>query len=188
MYTAEVAVEYHFDEIISKLADFLRFIREMTSNYRLNGHKTNRNNSISILFLICRLLMFKENKVHIEEENMRHPLSPQKNDSANDLDISQKIKNLSFKDLKFDSFDQLDTLSSITLDHSESTLDHYVTAIGSIENSICRKELEMAMIDYPLQHFYPQVSEIIVYALKVSLSHHFDDLIVLLKYFSIFLN
>lgn len=143
----------------------------MTSSYRRNGYKTNRNNSISILFLICRLLTFKANKGHVEEENIRHPLSPQQNDSTNELDISQKIKNLSFKDQQFGSFDQLDSLSSINLDQhieSDSTLDQYVTAIGSIENSIWRVELETAMLDYPLQHYYPQVSEMVVFALKVS--------------------
>lgn len=168
-YSTEIAVEYHFDEIISKLADFLRFIREMTSNYARNGHKTNRNNSISIIFLLCRLLIFKESGKTIEEEIVQ--TSPAHNNSSIDLDISQKIRRFSLREAR-KSLENLDndTLSSITLDNnteSESTLGNYQTAIDTIDDAMCRKELETALLDYSLKHFYPQVNELIVHALKV---------------------
>ncbi|XP_055306610.1 protein rotatin homolog, partial [Sitodiplosis mosellana] len=168
-YSPEVAVEYHFDEIISKLADFLRFIREMTSNYGRNGHKTNRNNSISIIFLLCQLLIFKESRNSIEEEKI--PMSPVHNESTLDLDISQRIRRFSLKDARkmLDDFDH-DTVSNATLDNhtaSESTITgNYITAMDNIDDAMCRRELEIALLDFPLKHFYPQVNELIVHALK----------------------
>lgn len=172
-YSTIVAIEYHFDEIISKLADFLRFIREMTQNYSRNGHKTNRNNSISIIFLLCQLLIFKENGNGIEEENASK--SPVHNESTIDLDISQKIRRFSLKDAHkiLDDLDN-DTISNATLDRdtaSESTIGNYVTAMDTINDSICRKELEIALLDFPLKHFYPQVNKLIAHSLKVRIHH-----------------
>lgn len=168
-YSSEVAVEYHFDEIILKLADFLRFIREMTLNYSRNGHKTNRNNSISIIYLLCQLLMFKESRNCSEEEKIQK--SPVHNDSTIDLDISQRIRRFSLKDVRriFDDLDH-ETISNATLDNntaSESTLGNYVTAMESIDDAMCKRELEIALLDFPLKHFYPQVNELIVHTLKV---------------------
>lgn len=170
-YSSEVAVEYNFDEIILKLADFLRFIREMTSNYGRNGHKTNRNNSISIIYLLCQLLMFKESRNGGEEEKIQK--SPVHNESTIDLDISQRIRRFSLKDARriLDDLDH-ETISNATLDTaSESTLGNYVTAMESIEDAMCKRELETALLDFPLKHFYPQVNELIVHALKVYTNH-----------------
>lgn len=172
VYSAQVEIDYHLDDIIKKLADFQRFIREMTSNYRRNGHKTNRNNSISILYLLCQLLLFKESNGPSEEESMREQTSivQVQSESASkiDLDISQKIKRLTFKDSPL--WDILDSSSSIMLDNntaSESTLGDFVTATENTDQ--CRMELEIALLDFPLKHFYPSVNELFAFALKVSM-------------------
>lgn len=170
-YSAEVAIEYHFDEILMKLADFLRFIREMTMNYGRNGYKTNRNNSISIIYLLCKLLIFKESRNNTETEHAQ--TAQVHNESSIDLDISQRIRRFSLKDAhKFLEDFYPDTLSNATLDNktaSESTITaHYDTALDTIDDAACRKELEIALLDFPLKHFYPQVNELIVHTLKAS--------------------
>lgn len=170
-YSPEVVAEYHIDQIIEELSDFLRFIRDTTCNFRRNGHKTNRNNSISILFLLCQLLIFKDNR-HIAKENgnISTRFSPKANDSAIDLDISQKIRNFSLREgAEFlEKFNQMYS-SSNTIDDtaSMSTLSNYVTAIENTD-STWKRELDIALLDFPLQHFYHEVYELIVYALKVS--------------------
>lgn len=174
IYSTEVAIEYHIDEIIDKLADFLRFIREITSNYRRNGHKTNCNNAISILFLLCRLLIFKEESINGgKNENSEKMTSPMCNGSVNEFDISQRIKCISLRDARkmLEDIEQEDDRSIITLGNntgSQSTLGHFVTARENMDNSMCKKELEKALLDFPLKHFYPQVNELIAYALKVN--------------------
>lgn len=168
-YSAEVAVDYHFDEIVLKLADFLRFIREMTMNYGRNGHKTNRNNSISIIYLLCQLLIFKERNT-TEAEHVQ--TAKVHNESSIDLDISQRIRRFSLKDANkiLEDFYH-DTLSNATLDKktaSESTINgNYDTALDTIDDVMCRNELEIALLDFPLKHFYPQVNDLIVHTLKV---------------------
>lgn len=155
--------------MIAQLADFLRFIREMTSNYRLNGHKTNRNNSISILFLLCNLLIFKESRMCSENEpDDSLSSTPIHNGSKIDLDISQKMRRFSLRDRQTFLNNLPSDLMSNTA--SESTLGNYVTAADDIDDSICRMELELALLDYPLMHYYPQVNDMIVYALKVCIN------------------
>lgn len=180
-YSIEIGLEYRIDQIIEDLADFLRFIREITSNYRRNGQKTNRNNSISILFLICHLLMFKESDGRRENEKFHHEMSEKQNESANDLDISQRIRKLSLKSERrmFESIEQLDLASNTTDDAaSVSTLTNYVTATEHLHNSTWRKELETALLDYPLKHFYPQINELIFYALKVNISILMTEILI----------
>lgn len=184
-YSTEVGIEYHIDKIMEELADFLRFIREMTSNYQYNGHKTNRNNSISILFLICHLLIFKENDKTSENEMFRHELSVKANESANDLDISQRVEQLSLKSgRKMCESTELSDLALSATDDSGSvqTLTNYVTANEDLENYTWRKELETALLDYPLKHFYPQINELIFYALKVWIANSWRFMLIIAEY------
>lgn len=171
-YSPEIAVEYKIEAIIEELADFLRFIREITSNFRRNGHKTNRNNSISILFLLCQLLIFKEDRqISKENGNVSTHYSPKPIESTIDLDISQRIRNFSLKDESefLYRFNQLSS-SSNTIDDtaSMSTLSNYVTAVENTDNHIWKRELEAALLDFPLKHFYNEVHELIIYAMKVN--------------------
>lgn len=164
----QVAVDYHIDQIIDELTDFLRYIREMTSNYSCNDHKINRNNSISTLFLLCRLVIFKENNRCTEDETLQAQLSSRPNESFFDIDIDQRLKQLSMNSSRppFDMMKKLDS-SSNTID-SISTTDNYVTATEQMAaNSVWKKELQIALLDYPLKHFYWPVVEIISYAVKV---------------------
>lgn len=168
VYSSEIGVEYCIDQIIDELADFLRFIREMTSNYRRNGHKTNRNNSISILFLMCQLLMFKDNGKNYDIENLAPETASNANESVSDLDLSQRIRRLSLKHARKVFDDHIDSVSNTTDDTaSVSTLANYVTATEHMRDTIWKKELEYALLDYPLKHFYPQMNDLVFYALKV---------------------
>lgn len=174
-YSPEIAVEYKIEAIIEELADFLRFIREITSNFRRNGHKTNRNNSISILFLLCQLLIFKESRTNVVNPNVSTRFSPKANDSTNDFDVSQKILQFSLKYKRefLDEFDRLDSSSNTINDTSSmSTITNYITAIENTDDSKWKKELEIALLDYPLKHFYPEVYELILYTLKVNDFQH----------------
>lgn len=171
VYSMEVAVEYHIDQIIEDLTDFLRFIREMTSNYCRSGHKINRNNSISIFFLLCRLVMFKENDKCTEDETIQPQLSSRQNESILDLNIRQRLKQLALNSSRhpFDGVKHLDS-SSNTIDDvsSVSTVGNYVTATENMGGGeLWRKELQIALLDYPLKHFYPQVVDLISYTMKV---------------------
>lgn len=169
-YCLEVAVDYHIDQIIAELTDFLRFVREMTSNYSRDDHKIYRNNSISILFLLCRLVMFKENDKCTDDETIQANLSSRPNESIPDLDIGQRLKQLSLDSARqqFESLNNIDS-SSNTID-SISTTGNYVTAMEHMSAAIgngWRNELQIALLDYPLKHFYPQVVDLISYAMKV---------------------
>lgn len=171
-YSIEVGVEYHIDQIIEELTDFLRFIREMTSNYSRNGHKIHRNNSISILFLLCRLVIFKDNDKCTEDETIPAHVSFHPNDSILELDISQRLKRLGLNlaHAPYEAIKNLDSLSN-TIDEvsSVSTAGNYVTATENMlmAGGLWRNELQIALLDYPLKHFYPQVVDLIAYALKV---------------------
>lgn len=186
MYSIDVAVAYHIEQIIVDLTDFLRFIRDMTSNYSKNGHRIHRNNSISILFLLCRLVIFKESDKCTEDDTIQAHIQPHANESLLDLDISQRLKRITLSSAHplppFDSNKNLGS-SSNTIDEisSVSSVDNYVTAIeqataaGDGVASSWRKELQIALLDYPLKHFYPQVVDLISYALKVNHFPTFTD-------------
>lgn len=182
MYSIDVAVEYHIDQIIEDLTEFLRFIRDMTSDYSENRHKIHRNNSISILFLLCRLVIFKENDKCPEDDTIQAHVPPHVNESLLDLDISQRLKRITLSSAHplpppppFESIRNLDS-SSNTIDEisSVSSVGNYVTATehmpagagDGVANS-WRQELQIALLDYPLKHFYPQVVDLISYTLKV---------------------
>lgn len=158
--------------MIAELTDFLRFIREMTHNYRYNGHKMHRNNSISIMYLLCKLITFKYSNEDATDEMVNQPLSPKPSESTIDMDVSQKIKRLSVKSPRkmFDVLDQFDLLSNFDDETaSMSTLSNYVTATENTHENTWRKELETAFLDYPLKHFCPQVNDLLFYALEVNI-------------------
>lgn len=180
-YCTEVAIEYHIDQIIDDLTDFLRFIREMTSNYSRNDHKINRNNSISILFLLCRLIIFKENAKCTDDDETIPVQSSRPSESILDLDISQRLKRIALNSScqPFNTIKNFDSSSNTIDDNSSvSTLGNYVTATenmaGAGGDGSWRKELQIALLDYPLKHFYPQVVDLIAYALKVL--HPYNDI------------
>lgn len=181
VYSMEVAVEYHIDQIIHELTDFLRFIRDMTLNYSRNNHKMHRNNAISILFLLCRLVIFKDNDKCIEDDTtIQAHASSHPNESILDLDISQRLRRIALNPahppppppppLPLDAIRNLHSSSS-TIDEisSVSSMGNYVTATEQMQaaGGLWRKELQIALLDYPLKHFYPQVVDLISYALKV---------------------
>lgn len=158
--------------MIAELTDFLRFIREMTHNYRYNGHKMHRNNSISIIYLLCKLITFKYSNEDAEDENVNQQMSPRPHECTIDMDVSQKMKRLSQKSPRkiFEVLDQFDVLSNFGDESaSMSTLSNYVTATEATHDNIWRKELEIAFFDYPLKHFCPQVNDLLFYALEVNI-------------------
>lgn len=163
MYSVAVGNEYHIDEIIAQLADFLRYIREMTQNYRLNSYKTNRNNSISILYLLCELVMFKGRKDDEDEQTV-----------VADQSLNETSFDISHRFLLGNMRKQLEDLNFLEStcdadDVSSSTIGNYVTAVEQLENDIWRRELEIALLDFPLRHFYPQVYDLIDYAFQVKI-------------------
>lgn len=164
----EIENDYHINQIIEELADFLRFIREVTSNYRRNGHKTNRNNSISILFLLCQLIMLKEMQKCGHSETIHWSELSNRYDTANNLDIYRRVKLLKSPQ-SIVEVNKHSESSSNTIDDtiSSSTLDIYISATENMPKSLWRKELEIALLDYPLKHFYPEINDLIYITLKV---------------------
>lgn len=158
--TIETIQEYHIDSIVNELSNFLKFIRESTSNYSVNEYKIHRNNSITLIYLVCRLLMFKEDGVQPLDSNrissFRKELEEQRQQYDPDLYAS----------------DDNDTakLSQSDYSSSSSKASLYTTAQTCSANeasSLWKTELETALLDYPLKHFYPDVHKIIFEALKV---------------------
>lgn len=181
-YSPAVASLYQIESIIEGLADFLRFIRELTRNYQYNGSKTHRNNSISLIFLLCRLLLFKKGENRNKCDKDLDKSLPLFEDTIN-KNITQKIKDMTLSPCKetFDAFtwptvfqspitttvrDICDSASSsqILSDSSVNVTNEDVVS----RSTIWRKELEILLFDYPLKHFYPDVHALVVFTLEVS--------------------
>lgn len=181
-YSTAVEVEYGIESIIEQLADFLSFIRQLTHEYRYNGTKTQRNNSISLVFLLCRLLLFK--KCDATESSIQHEdkLSPLFEDTINS-NIIQQIKQMTLNSTKdghsahsfmspFGSFanasvhgDNDSQLSSCL-----QSVDHYHTACDYNQihsKQLWRSEFEMVLLDYALQHYYPDLFTLVKDTLEV---------------------
>lgn len=115
--------------------------------------------------------MFKENGKQYEIENLDPETASKANESISDIDLSQRIRRLSLKNARKVFDDHIDSASNTTDDTaSVSTLANYVTATEHLQDTIWRKELENALLDYPLKHFYPQMNDLVFYALKVNIS------------------
>lgn len=181
-YSPAVASLYQIDSIIEQLADFLRFIRELTHNYQYNGSKTHRNNSISIVFLLCRLLLFKKGETGNHEAKDLDKSLPLFEDTIN-KNITQKIKDMTLSPCKetLDSFTWptlfQSPITTTVRDICESGSSSQLLSESSISatnedivnrSSVWRKELEILLFDYPLKHFYPDVHTLVVFTLEVS--------------------
>lgn len=161
-----MAIEYRFDAILHVLGDILKFIRESSDNYSRNPHKIIRNNSISIIYLLCRLLMFKENGT-----------------AGNEMDSTcAKMKDMligagkhrEYDAKLFASFNRSHETTGASLNQTNS--DSFVTALNetsdhthqtSASKAIWIRELEIALLDFALKDFYPDVHNLIGLALKV---------------------
>lgn len=174
-YTTGTSIEYSIDHIIAELTDFLRFLRETTMNYRRSSNRIDRNTSISILYLLCRLIMFKENgepSAYKDETNDSHYQTPSTRIAPKQL--SQRMKDLSI--VNKDNFKLSPSLRDIfqsTINDgssiSPSINEKFETAIGDMDSCMdaFKQELETALFDYSLTHFYPDVHQMIATTLKV---------------------
>lgn len=163
-YSTAVSIDYRIEKILHELGDFLKFIRESSSNYTRNPNKINRNNSISIIYLLCRLLMFKESEA-----------------TANEMEnICTKIRDMNVKRREYDakmfasSFNRSHETTGATIDQTNT--DSFVSALNETIDDANRtpatkaiwiRELEIALLDFTLKDFYPDVHDLIVMALKV---------------------
>lgn len=180
VFTPQRSADYSIDHIIAELADFLRFLRETTMNYRKSSNKIDRNTSISILYLLCRLVLFKNKNQpthYTDDINDSLNLSPTSNISTKNL--SQRLKEMSLN--KNMNAHKLSPLSnrSYFLDSFQSTInddistspstttENFITVLGDSELHVYRQELETALFDYPLAHYYPDVHELVSFTLKV---------------------
>lgn len=167
-YSTAVANEYGIVEILHKLGQFLKYIRESSDNYSNNVNKTNRNNSISVIYLLCRLLMFKENEAN--ESEMENLCSK----TRENLLFNEKRREYNAK-LFASSFNRGHDITGVSNDHINS--DSFVSALNeTIEEDLNRtsalkaiyiRELEIALLDFTLKDFYPDVHDLIATALKV---------------------
>lgn len=162
-----VANDYRIDKILHGLGDFLKFIRESSDNYARNPNKINRNNSISVIYLLCRLLMFKENEA--TDGEMENHCSKMRID----LILNEKPKEYDAK-LFASSFNRGHDMTATSNDQTHT--DSFVSALnGTIDDahrtsaskSIWIRELEIALLDFALKDFYPDVHHLIAIALKV---------------------
>lgn len=171
-YSTAVAIDYRIDKILHSLGDFLKFIRESSDNYSRNPHKINRNNSISVIYLVCRLLMFKDNGAAGSE--MENICSKMKNDFI--LSGGPKEYDAKMFASSFNRSHEMATGASI----DQTNTDSFVSALNetiddahrSQSKAIWIRELEIALLDFALKDFYPDVHELIAIALKVR-SHFF---------------
>lgn len=154
--TRETHQQYHIDTIVEELSDFLKFIRESTSNFSNNEYKIQRNNSITLIYLICRLIMFKEEKIETIDWSG-------KLNSADRRTYDPKLYASPLNTSESTTFSKcnytVSSSSSLSLTTRTYSLDG--------ENSIWKNELELALLDYTLKHFYPDVHQIIAQTLKV---------------------
>lgn len=169
-YTPETARKYNIDHIISDLGDFLKFIRETTQNYKRNENKINRNNSISIIYLLCRLQLFKESDemidTDVETPSSQRAASIDERTINGTLSTPYKLDRREF----FKFFEDSAYNSSATGVDDKSDTSAFITAADNIEHNlskIWKKELELTLLDYPLKHFYPDAYKLIALTLKV---------------------
>lgn len=175
VYTPEVAIEYHIDYIIEELGEFLQFIRESTHDYKRNTDKTNRNNSVSTIFLLCRLLLFKDSFDY--DSTIVDSHCSQSSLISDAPNVNGSIKASPFNPQNLRSFlkDSSDsTLHSRLNETGDGASDvscAFVTAADNINSTKSirpwKRELELALADYPLKHFYPDAYQLIAVTLKV---------------------
>lgn len=167
-YSTAVANEYGILEILHELGQFLKYIRESSDNYSKNANKINRNNSISVIYLLCRLLIFKENEAN--ESEMENLCSK----ARGNLLFNGKRREYNAK-LFASSFNRGHDITGVSNDQVNS--DSFVSALDeTVEEDLHRtsalkviyiRELEIALLDFTLKDFYPDVHDLIATALKV---------------------
>lgn len=192
-YTPQRSTEYSIDDIIAALTDFLRFLRETTMNYQKSSNKIDRNTSISILYLLCRLVIFKDNNQPTRyTDDMNDSLYPSPSTNISTKNLSQRLKEMSLtKDMNAHKlsplsnrsyfFDLFQSTINDDISTSPSTAtENFDTALGDSELHVYRQELETALFDFPLTHYYPDVHELVSFTLKVeSLPSHSTTKILL---------
>lgn len=181
-YSPAVEAEYGINSIIEQLADFLSFIRKLTHDFRYNGTKTNRNYSISLVFMMCRLLLFKTSddaEQFVQPEGKSSPLFE---DTIN-RNITQKIKEMTLNATKemsgprclvspFDSFtnDTIHTASNSQLSSFRESSELFHTAIDHMptkSNEVWRTELEMILFDHAIEQYYPDLFSLVKCTMEV---------------------
>lgn len=172
-YTPETACKYNIDHIINDLGGFLKFIRKTTQNYKRNENKTNRNNSISIIYLLCRLQLFKETDemidTDIETPSSQWAASIDERTINGTLSTPYKLDRREF--FKFFEDSAYDSSAAGIDDKSDTAA--FITAADNIDHpnnspNMWKKELELTLLDYPLKHFYPDAYKLIALTLKVN--------------------
>lgn len=167
-YSTVVAIDYRFDRILHELGDFLKFIRESSDNFSRNPYKINRNNSISVIYLLCRLIMFKDNVViDGEMQNICSQMNDQLTMNGTRKEYHATLFASSFNQSAATN-DQTNSDSFVSA--SSETFDHMLAMSAS--KTIWVRELEIALIDYALMEFYPVVHDLIAIALKVGIFWH----------------
>lgn len=148
--------QHNIHTLLQELGLFLKYIRECAAHTNhLNEYKTTRNNSIMLIYTICRLVMYKDSVVD--------------NKTGTDKNIEQISKRL--KQAIIDDSSSIDSnvfnTAAEVIPDSREDLRTWRSRHNSNEN-VWRKELELAVLDYPLKHFYSDVHDLLLTTLKVS--------------------
>lgn len=157
--TTNILYEYRIMKILHELADFLKFLREVTDDYRCDQYRVHRNSFISTIYLLCRLIMFKENRSSTMTSTTAHCLT-----DVLKRQMLPKKRNIYDPNEFASSFD-------CSLRSSCREDDTFLTAIDQsnafVDDQPWTHELELALVDFSLKHFYPDVHELIAITLKV---------------------
>lgn len=153
-FTPNIIQEYRINTILNELIDLLQYIRETTQNYRDNVHSIQRNNSISLIYLICRLIMFMDDIEDVKQIDLQ----------------SKKSKEILTKKNEYVSaINQMSVCNDYDGSQNESFASAFDNTFHGDSNHLnWAHELEIALLDYPLRHFYPDVCALIELTLKVS--------------------
>lgn len=157
--TPTVSQEYRISKIISELAQFLKHLRETTQSFRFNQNRIQRNNSMSIIYLVCRLVMFKGNY----RGSARSDLT-----KKDHLDGGSSSSNEYNPKMFASTFNNQSSLAS---ECGDSQSESFASAFENTyqldhETEDWARELEFALLDYPLKHYYSDVHELVAHTLK----------------------
>lgn len=147
-----ISTENHYiNGILKDLGFFLKYIRELAnSDNKQNNYKTYRNNSIILIYAVCRLIMFRDGYNGSSVINLtartQEKLLEEVNSACSKMTISAERR-----------------LNGDESGHGTWRSKH------AGDEAIWRKELEIAALDFPLKQFYPDVHDLLLTALEVCL-------------------
>lgn len=148
--------EHNINALLQDLGMFLRYIRESAEHTNhSNEYKTTRNNSIMLIYTMCRLIMYKDTVMSNNTEsytNVEH-ITKRLRDTV--IGSSSSIDSAVFN-----------TAAECVSDSREDLLTWQ--SRHKFNDNIWRKELELAVLDYSLKHFYSDVHDLLLATLKVS--------------------